>query len=315
MEGILENHVGPSTKENNEVYSTSSGGKSIMNEPLSKSARAVLVTGASTGIGEACAMQLQKNGFQVFAGVRKTADAERIKHLKIAGLEPVLLDVTSQTSIDDCAKHIEAQVSGRGLFGLVNNAGIAVAGPLELLTSEHLREQFEVNVIGLAATTRATLPLLRLAKGRIVNMSSVSGKTTYPFLGAYCASKYAVEAISDALRLELNQFGIRVAVIEPGVIATPIWKRSEASTRQRIGVDPRLHTLYGSIQKGIEKALGDAKTKALAPSKVADAVVHALSSKRPKLRYLVGTDAKIGTLLSRWVPAPVLDKLILSQMR
>lgn len=277
--------------------------------------RYVLITGASTGIGEACATHLDKLGFSVLAGVRKSADGERLKKSASSRLTPVMIDVTSKSSIDEALAQVKARVGEQGLYGLVNNAGIAVAGPLEVLTDAHLREQFDVNVFGLMAVTRASLPLLRLAKGRIVNMSSISGRTTAPLLGAYCASKYAVESLSDALRLELKEWGIRVAIIQPGMIATPIWDRSHESSMQRIGSDERIDTLYGKLTKSLFSTVKEAKLKAIAPQKVADAVGHALASPRPRLRYAVGTDAKVGMLLARYLPASAMDRLILSQLK
>ncbi len=190
---------------------------------------AVLVTGASTGIGRATGLYLQARGFRVFASVRRETDAA-----DLSGATPVLLDVENAESIRAAADAVGAALEDGALQGLVNNAGIAVSGPLEFLEMSDLRHQFEVNLFGQVAVTRAFLPLLRRAKnGRIVNMSSISGRITAPLLGPYSMSKFALEAFSDALRRELSPFGLSVSVVEPGAIKTPIWDK--ASTRRRSG--------------------------------------------------------------------------------
>src|SRR5579862_2288927 len=182
--------------------------------------RAVLITGASTGIGAACALYLDARGFRVFAGVRNPADGEALRARSSSRLAPVLLDVTNSDSLRDAAAVINETVSETGLHGLVNNAGIAVGGPLEVLPLDDLRRQFEVNVVGQLAVTQAMLPLLRKARGRIVNMGSIVGRAPVPLVGAYSMSKAAVAAMTTALRLELDLWGIDVSLIEPGAIAT-----------------------------------------------------------------------------------------------
>jgi NAD(P)-dependent dehydrogenase (short-subunit alcohol dehydrogenase family) len=189
----------------------------------------VVITGASTGIGAACALALDKLGYRVFAGVRHPADGERLQQQAGPRLMPIRLDVTDAASISAASHTVAAMVGERGLAGLVNNAGIGVAGPIELLPLADWRRQFEVNVFGLIAVTQTFLPLIRTGRGRIINMGSIAGRASMPFMAPYAASKHALEAITDALRLELQPWGIRVALIAPGAIATPIWKNSERS--------------------------------------------------------------------------------------
>ena len=183
------------------------------------SAASVVITGASTGIGAACALALDKLDFRVFAGVRKRADGEALQAQASAKLTPVELDITNSNEIAAALKTIAGEVGDAGLTGLVNNAGIGVVGPLEIVSLDELRRQFEVNVIGLIAVTQALLPLLRKARGRVVNMSSIAGRAAMPYMGPYAASKHALEALSDALRIELQHTGVRVSVIEPGASA------------------------------------------------------------------------------------------------
>src|SRR6185312_16425833 len=189
---------------------------------------AVVVTGASSGIGEACARRLAGLGFQVFAGVRRPEDGERLAR-DVPGLRPLILDVTDADSIAQATRTVEQQTGGRGLAGLVNNAGVAVPAPIEYQPIDDFRRQLEINLIGQVAVTQAFLPQLRAARGRIVNMSSIGGKVAVPLLGAYAASKFGLEGFSDTLRRELRPWGIRVAVVEPGTIATPIWDKGIAS--------------------------------------------------------------------------------------
>jgi NAD(P)-dependent dehydrogenase (short-subunit alcohol dehydrogenase family) len=188
---------------------------------------AVVVTGASSGIGEACARRLAGLGFTVFAGVRKPEDGERLAR-EIAGVTPLRIDVIDADSIAAAAQSVSEQTGGR-LAGLVNNAGVAVPAPIEHQPIDDFRRQIEVNLIGQVAVTQAFLPQLRAARGRIVNVSSIGGKVAVPLLGAYAASKFGLEGFSDTLRRELRPWGIEVSVIEPGTIATPIWDKGVAS--------------------------------------------------------------------------------------
>ena len=277
--------------------------------------RAVVVTGASTGIGEACALHLDKLGLRVFAGVRKEADGERLKQQASGRLSPVLLDVTDEASIASAAETVGAAIGDAGLAGLVNNAGISVSGPLEFLPLDDLRRQLEVNVIGQIAVTQAFLPLLRRGDGRIVNIGSSSGRMATPFLGPYCASKFAMEALTDSLRMELRPWGIPVSIVEPGSIATPIWEKALAEADELEKKLPqRARDLYEpsiAAMRGAAVKLAQAGSPA---DEVAKRVAHALTAKRPKTRYLVGRNALVEAALARLVPDRVRDGLIARQL-
>jgi NAD(P)-dependent dehydrogenase (short-subunit alcohol dehydrogenase family) len=261
---------------------------------------AVLVTGASTGIGEAVALSLAARGNPVYAGVRREADGE-----KLAGpnLTPVILDITDEAQVNAVAERIAADVGDAGLAGVVNNAGIALGGPLEFLALDEWRNQFEVNVIGQVSVTRSVVPLLRSAPGRIVFVGSISGRVGTTMMGPYCSSKFAVEGLAEALRHDLSDWGIEVAVVEPGAVKTPIWDKARVTTdRLEAELPAEAFERYGkamdSVKDGIEKS---AKT-GVSPDKVAAAVTEALFARRPKHRYLVGPDAKMGGHLSRILP-------------
>ncbi len=275
---------------------------------------AVVITGASTGIGEACALHLDKLGFQVFAGVRKAMDGEALKREASHQLTPILIDVTDSTSIKSAVEIVTKAVGEVGLAGLINNAGIAVTGPLEFLPMVDLREQFEVNVIGQIAVIQAFLPLLRKKPGRIVNLGSMSGKLALPYLGPYAASKFALEALTDSLRVELRPWGIRVSMIEPGNIATPIWEKSKAATEARMKrLPPQAQDLYGSAIATMLKAADKMSKAAISPDKVVQAVVHALRAKRPKIRYRVRQNAKIIPTAIHWFPDSLRDWIIMKR--
>lgn len=272
----------------------------------------VVVTGASTGIGRATALYLGARGFRVFASVRKTADAA-----ELAGATPFVLDVTDSASIRDAADTVGRALGDRALAGLVNNAGIAVSGPLEFLELSEIRRQFEVNLFGQIAVTQAFLPLLRRVKGgRIVNMSSISGRITAPLLGPYSMSKFALEAFSDALRRELEPFGIFVSVVEPGVIKTPIWNKGVDSSRDRIARMPdKALELYGSRIDQLRKRAQEMGESGAPAEEVAKAVHHALVSARSRTRYLVGTDAKLTAKLAWLLSDRALDRLMRRRFR
>jgi NAD(P)-dependent dehydrogenase (short-subunit alcohol dehydrogenase family) len=254
---------------------------------------AAVITGASTGIGQACALELDRRGFYVFAGVRSDAAAEQLRAKASSRLTPVSIDVTVADSIAAAAKTVAEATREAGLAGLVNNAGICVAGPIELVPIDTFRRQLEVNVTGQVAVTQAFLPLLRKARGRVVNMSSISGFLASPYLGPYSASKFALEAVSDALRVELRDQGVRVSAIEPAAIATPIWNKSSASAEE-MGktLDPAALSPYdadlGAIRKFIERSLRTASPV----ERVVKAVVHALTARRPKAHYYLGWDVR-----------------------
>lgn len=272
---------------------------------------AVVITGASTGIGRACALELDHLGFFVFAGVRTEAAGRQLQAEASPRLTPITLDVTDPYTIASAVQTVAADVNGVGIAGLVNNAGIAAPGPLELLPIDALRRQLEVNVIGQVAVTQAFLPLLRKARGRVVNMSSINGGLAIPYMGAYSASKFAIEAITDALRLELRQWGIRVAAVEPGAIATPIWKKSLASADEvAAGVDPETLSLYDADLKAIRRAVDHSIQTASPVERVVRAVVHALTAKRPRTRYYLGLEVRMCFKIMKMLPDPVKDWIV-----
>ncbi len=258
----------------------------------------ILVTGSSSGIGQACALRLARAGHLVFAGVRDESDGKRLQNADSGRVVPVTLDVTDQDQIDALAERITDEVGELG--GVVNNAGIALGGPLEYLPIDVWRDQLEVNVFGQVAVTRAMLPLIREGGGRIVFIGSIGGKVATMMMGPYNASKFAIEAIGASLRQELRPWGIGVSVVEPGAIKTEIWGKGR-ETADRLekelpveGID-RYGPQIASIRKGIDMQdrLG------IGPEKVAVVVEHALRSSRPKHRYLVGKDARIQSAMVR----------------
>ena len=278
--------------------------------------RAVVITGASTGIGAACALHLDRLGFVVFAGVRKSEDGVVLQKAGSDRLVPLELDVTDRTTIQKSHAVVFEASKDRGLFGLINNAGIAVVGPLEAVPISDLRQQLEVNVIGQVAVTQAFLPLIRQARGRIINMGSIAGRAAMPLMGPYSASKFALEAITDALRLEVQQWGIHVSIIEPGAIATPIWNKSAIEAAEReTAIETELRALYKPVVAAVRKVVGEASKRAISPDAVAKVVEAALTSPNPKTRYLVGTDAKLRALMAKLLPDRISDKLLTSILR
>ncbi len=275
----------------------------------------VLVTGASTGIGRATAVHLDALGFRVIAAVRRETDALRVREEASGLLSAILLDVADDDSIEAARSQVEALVGDRGLAGLVNNAGIAVAGPLEFMPLDRLRLQFEVNYFGQIAVTQAFLPAIRRARGRVVNMSSIAGRVAPPLYGPYTSSKHALEAASDCLRNELSPWGIHVAVIEPGVISTPIWAKGVAFGRETVEALPEDgRVLYREMIEAAIATAESAEDVGLPPEKVAQAVAHALMSRRPRTRYSVGRDARLGIPARRLLPDRWVDRLLWRQV-
>nr|MDO8113993.1 SDR family oxidoreductase [Candidatus Sigynarchaeota archaeon] len=262
--------------------------------------RWVLVTGASTGIGRGITEYLAAHGFNVYACVRKEPDLENLS--QIANVKAIKLDVTSD---DDVEKAVEVvKKANTGLFGLVNNAGIAVAGALLDLTGKDMLDQFEVNFFGVHRVTRSFFPLLLASKGRIVMMSSDSGFFATPFTGAYCASKHAIEGYADSLRRELALVGMNVAIIEPGRIKTEIWQKS------LYALDKFKDTMFGKVgcklgADEIKKGSG----KGLPPEAVAKKVYAALVAKNPRIRYPV-PDKPLEFKLTKTLPARWVDKMV-----
>ncbi len=277
--------------------------------------QAILITGASSGIGEACAVELDQRGFLVFAGVRREEDAERLREKGSPRLTPIMLDVTQTDSLTAAVETVRRMVGQSGLLGLVNNAGIVVAGPLELLPLEQLRQQFEVNVFGPIAVTQAFLPLLRLARGRIVMMSSISGRIAAPYVGPYAASKHALEALSDSLRLELRDWNISVSLVEPGSVKTPIWQRTRIQAQQMFQrLSEEGHRLYDTNLQMVQAYTNRTAAGGMPVQWVVRSVVHALTARKPKARYPVGFATQVSLQVLKFLPVRLRDWLIRREM-
>jgi NAD(P)-dependent dehydrogenase (short-subunit alcohol dehydrogenase family) len=274
--------------------------------------RTVLITGTSTGIGKACALHLDKLGYRVFAGVRKPIDGEALQRIASDRLTPVMLDVTDEDCIASAREMIAGEVGLNGLFSLVNNAGFGFAGPIEFQPLDDFRQQMEVNFIGVVAVTQAFIPLLRQSRGRIINIGSISGINAMPFQSAYCATKFALEAFSDSLRVELRPWGISVSIVQPGDIQTPAWQKSlTAADKMLANWTPEAFALYGPIIAMMKKMAQD--MRGLPADEVAKVVARLLHTSTPRARALVGTDAKTLAFIER-LPTPLRDWLIFRQL-
>jgi NAD(P)-dependent dehydrogenase (short-subunit alcohol dehydrogenase family) len=272
----------------------------------------VVVTGASTGIGRATALHLDSLGLRVFAGVRREKDGESLRREASPRLTPIRLDVTDAGQVADAARQVGDAVRDSRLAGIVNNAGIAVAGPVEFVPLDRWREQLEINVLGMVSMVQSFAPLLREGRGRIVTIGSLGGRLAQPMAAPYCASKHALEAISDALRLELRPWNISVSLIQPGAVKTPIWDKGlRAGAELLRTAPPEVQTLYGAaVQVATRIAIHENET-GVDPIDVARAVEHALLSSRPRTRYPVGRQAKLLIPLSRLLPDRLKDELLL----
>jgi NAD(P)-dependent dehydrogenase (short-subunit alcohol dehydrogenase family) len=278
-----------------------------------------LVTGASTGIGQATALRLARAGWTVLAGVRDDAAGSRLAAEAAerggASVEPIALDVTDARQIADAAGLLASRAgSGRGrLDALVNNAGIGVGGPLELIGIDDVRRQLDVNVVGQVAVTQAMLPALRAARtprgtgGRIVFVSSVGGRVAMAFTAPYAASKHAIEAIGDALRVELRTSGVQVALVEPGSVATPIWDKGRAEAKD-FDVPDELRQQYGHIPEVIDRMLRSTGERGVPAEQVAETIERALTARRMRARYVVGRDARAMIAIRRLLPDLVFDR-------
>ncbi|MEW6076191.1 MAG: SDR family oxidoreductase [Thermodesulfobacteriota bacterium] len=270
--------------------------------------KTVMITGSSTGIGRECALDLARAGWRVFAGVRKPADGQAIQAEAPGAITPLIIDVTDAKSIGKAAAQVEADLAGAGLDGLVNNAGISVQGPLEFVPLAMFEQQLKVNVTGQLAVTQAFLPLIRRARGRIVFMGSESGRYTLPLLGPYSASKFALEAVGNALRLELMPAGIRVVLIEPGSAKTPIWDKASSSSDSLINsMPPQARNYYAAELRLLSKLPQKMNKLAFSPKKVSRAVIHALTAGRPNIRYVVGAEARVMVAFYGLTPARLAD--------
>ncbi len=269
----------------------------------------ILISGASTGIGRASSVHMARKGHTVYAGVRSQKSFDSITKLNVNGLQPVFLDVCDEKSIVACVGVIKKK-SGM-LHALVNNAGIAVGGPVEGVKLEDWRRQFDTNVFGQIRLMQECLPSLRESRGRIVNISSIAGKIANPFMGPYSASKFALEAISDSLRRELRPHGVKVILVEPGAIATPIWEKARDENMLKPNAFPEpIMEAYGPMmekfKKRIEQVIGQAAPVAL----VTAAIDEALTAKNPRSRYPVGRGIGVAINLAGALPDSWMDKIL-----
>lgn len=274
-----------------------------------------VITGASTGIGHACAAHLIKQGFRVFAGVRKTADAERLRDELGEGVTPLIMDVTDAASLEAAAQAVSETLAGQTLAGLVCNAGIAVAGPLLHIDVDEVATQLDVNVLGVLRTVQAFGPLLGADEaykgkpGRIVMMSSVAGKMGAPFMGPYSASKHALEGLTKSLRKELALYGIECVIIGPGAVATPIWDKAE-----EIDVEQYKDTDYVKPMTNVLNWMRKRGPEGLKPEQIAARVHHAITADKPKLRYAEVPDRFQNWTLPRLLPERMVDKITVKRI-
>jgi NAD(P)-dependent dehydrogenase (short-subunit alcohol dehydrogenase family) len=264
----------------------------------------LLITGAARGIGRAAALRLAELGWDVHAGVRSVADGEALAAAAPSGrIVPLVLDVTDAAQL----AALDAALPER-LDAVVNNAGVVVSAPVEAVSLDDLRHQLEVNVIGPIAVTQAVLPRLRAARGRVVFVSSVSGRVATPLTGPYSASKFALEALADALRVELRPWGVKVSLIEPGAIDTDLWRNAmETADTTEAALSDTHRALYAGHIAGIRPTIKRTQKQAAPVGKVVAAIERALTTARPRARYVVGVDARVQLALRGALPTPALD--------
>jgi NAD(P)-dependent dehydrogenase (short-subunit alcohol dehydrogenase family) len=276
--------------------------------------QSVVITGASTGIGWATAKLLLDRGFRVFGSVRKQADADRLKAQLGANFTPLLFDVTDEAAVLASAREVRGALNGQTLAGLVNNAGIAVAGPVLGLAADEFRRQMDVNVIGPIISTQAFGPLLgsdaslKGPKGRIVMISSVAGKNGTPMMGAYSASKHAIEGLSESLRREMMLFGIEVIIVAPGAVKTPIWSKAD-----EVDISGYKNSPYFPALERIRKYMTHLGETGLPPETIAEAIAEALTSAHPKVRYQLTPDP-MRHLMTAILPKRRVDKIIAKRL-
>ncbi len=277
--------------------------------------RAVLVTGTSTGIGRATVLLLDKIGYRVFASVRRMEDGEELRKAASQNLTPVLFDVTDESAIAESKKMIAEAVGDKGLWGLVNNAGISFRAPLEFVPLTEFRRLYDANVFGLLAVTQAFLPLLRQARGRIVNVGSITSLMVTPFHGIYSSAKMAVKGLTDALRLEVRPFGVKVSLMVYGGVQTALWDRVAKSTAETTShFPPAFQELYAARQQKALDYFFARGRSGLLPDEAARPIIHALSSRHPKHTYFVGRDAQFYNMLTKLLYGRVRDWLILRSL-
>lgn len=273
--------------------------------------QSVVVTGVSTGIGWGITKILIQNGYRVFGSVRKTQDAERLQSEFGEVFVPLIFDVTDEEMVHAAARQVRDQLNGETLFGLVNNAGVAVPAPLAHMPIDEFRTQMEINLTGQLIVTQAFLPLLGMDRslkgkpGRLINMSSTSGKRGAPFVGAYVTSKHALEGMSETLRIELMLYGIDVIIIGPGAVATPIWDKGE-----QVDLTKYQHTEYVEAARKFQKYMVEDGRKGLPSEKIGEVVLHALTTSKPRVRYPVVPNMLKNWIIPMLLPKRYVDKLI-----
>jgi NAD(P)-dependent dehydrogenase (short-subunit alcohol dehydrogenase family) len=264
------------------------------------------VTGTSTGIGRACAADLVERGFRVVAGVRKQADADAVKALAPDRIDPLILDVTDAAAITALPERL-----GDDLVGVVNNAGLSIPGPLEYLPLDAIRHQLEVMLLAPFAITQALIPQLRRSKGRVVMIGSIGGRVALPFIGPYNAAKFGIDGLANSLRRELAPLGVHVALVEPGAIKTEIWDKGVDAGQELLDRLPEEgRATYGDRLMAMSDAAQKFGNAGVKPEKVAKAIGHALTARRPRTRYVVGADARAQGLLRAALPDRALDRVM-----
>lgn len=278
-----------------------------------KTQELVVVTGTSSGIGRATAERLAAEGFHVLAGVRRQEDADKINRKNI---EAVIVDITNVDTLKALAKRVEHDTLGRSLRAVVNNAGIAINAPLEMIPLDELRRQIEVSVIGQVAVIQALTPALLNSSGRVVNIGSLGGKVSMPGFGVYSAAKFAMEAINDGLRREMASFGIKVIMITPGGVSTGMSEQG-ITTAERLAklMTPDQHRRHDRLFSAVKAQAESWATNGIRPEKVAEVISRAIHDRKPRTRYTVGSDSALMTRLARFLPDRLLDRMLRSQMK
>ncbi|WP_046722571.1 SDR family oxidoreductase [Streptomyces xiamenensis] len=273
----------------------------------------ILITGASTGMGAATARELARRGFHVLASVRRQSDADTLRN---AGLEPVLLDITDPEQIASVSQRIADDPAGRPLRAVINNAGIAINAPVEVLSMEEWQRQFDVNFFGHVAVTKAVLPALHASGGRVVNISSIGGRIAMPTYGAYAAAKFAMEAMSDSLRRELAPHGVQVVVVEPGGVKTEMTGHGIERAKDTIAtLSPTQRSRYGELLQAIINQATSFTDSGLSAEAAALVIAKAATARRPRTRYTIGRDAAVLTRLSRILSDKMLDRILAANLR
>ncbi|MFB7899930.1 SDR family oxidoreductase [Streptomyces xiamenensis] len=273
----------------------------------------ILITGASTGMGAATARELARRGFHVLASVRRQSDADTLRN---AGLEPVLLDITDPEQIASVSQRIADDPAGRPLRAVINNAGIAINAPVEVLSMEEWQRQFDVNFFGHVAVTKAVLPALHASGGRVVNISSIGGRIAMPTYGAYAAAKFAMEAMSDSLRRELAPHGVQVVVVEPGGVKTEMTGHGIERAKDTIAtLSPTQRSRYGELLQAIINQATSFTDSGLSAEAAALVIAKAATARRPRTRYTIGRDAAVLTRLSRILSDKMLDRILATNLR